>query len=240
MLFFKTLETQTLALLKRLQGLPELADTRLVGGTALALQLGHRISLDLDVFGKWDYSLDLRQILSSVGQAEKASGTPDGRMAFFFIEGVKVDFVSYEMFEWLEPPVMEDGVRLAGIKDIAAMKINAITNRGSRKDFVDIARLLDDCSLEDMFGWFLQKYPDANPALALRSLAYFADAETMPMPRMMIPFDWGEAKERIRSAVSDFICGERQFASSSSGKQPNSDTSRTKRERRDDGDDAEG
>ena len=208
MLFFKTIETQTLALLRRLQALPELAETRLVGGTALALQLGHRISVDLDVFGKWDYTEDLRQILSSVGKVEKESGKPDGRMAFFFIDGVKVDFVSYEMYEWLEPPVMEDGVRLAGIKDISAMKINAIINRGSRKDFVDIARLMDDYSLECMLGWFLQKYPGANPALAFRSLSYFVDAETMPMPRMMIPFDWDEAKERIRSSLHDLICRE--------------------------------
>ncbi len=59
MLFLKTIEPQILSLLQRLQALPELADTRLVGGTALALQLGHRISVDLDVFGKWDYSKDL-------------------------------------------------------------------------------------------------------------------------------------------------------------------------------------
>lgn len=208
MLFFETIEAQTLSLLKRLQALPELADTRLVGGTALALQLGHRISVDLDVFGKWDYSKDLSLVLSSVGWVEKESGTPDGRMGFFFIDGVKVDCVSYEMFDWLEPPVVEEGVRLAGIKDIAAMKLNAITNRGARKDFVDLARLLEDYSLREIFEWYRRKYPDANPALALRSLSYFVDAETMPMPRMMIPFDWGGAKDRIRAAVRDFIYGE--------------------------------
>ena len=124
MLFLKTIETQTLSLLKRLQALPELADTRLVGGTALALQLGHRVSVDLDVFGKWDYSIDLYSVLSSVGNVEKVSGSPDGRMAFFYIDGVKVDCVSYEMYEWLEPSLEMEGVRLAGIKDIAAMKIN--------------------------------------------------------------------------------------------------------------------
>lgn len=207
MLFFETLDTKTLSLLKRLQALSELADTRLVGGTALALQLGHRISVDLDVFGKWDYSKDLSQVLSSVGLVEKESGTPDGRMAFFFIDGVKVDCISYEMYEWLEPPVMEEGVRLAGIKDIAAMKLNAITNRGARKDFVDLARLLEEHSLIEMIEWYRLKYPDANPALTLRSLSYFVDAETMPMPRMVIPFDWRSAKEKIRSAVRDFIYG---------------------------------
>lgn len=222
MLFLETIEVQTLLLLKKLQALPELAETRLVGGTALALQLGHRISVDLDFFGKWDYALDLRRIFTTVGKAEKVNATPEGRMAFFYIDGVKVNCVSYEKYEWLEPPVVEEGVRLAGIKDIAAMKINAVTNRGSRKDFVDVARLLDEHSLAEMFEWYRQKYPEANLALALRSLCYFADAETMPMPRMMIPFDWNKAKERIQSAVRDFICAEQ-----SSGDKASTQSNRT-------------
>ena len=109
------------------------------------------------------------------------------------------------MYEWLEPPLMEENIRLAGIKDIAAMKINAITNRGSRKDFIDFGRLLDEYSIKEMLEWYRQKYPEANLALALRSLSYFVDAETMPMPRMMIPFDWNSAKERIRAAVRDYL-----------------------------------
>ena len=201
MLFFDAIDSKTLSLLKQLQSLPELADTRLVGGTALALQMGHRISVDLDIFGKWDYSEDLSGKFSTIGQTEKESGTPDGKMAFFYIDGVKVDCVAYDMYEWLEPPVAVDGVRLAGVKDIAAMKVNAITNRGTRKDFVDLARLLYDYTVEDIFAWYRKKYPAANPALAMRSMSYFADAETMPMPKMLIPFDWEEAKDRIRAAV---------------------------------------
>ena len=201
MLFFETIAPSTLSLLKRLQALDHLAETRLVGGTALALQLGHRISVDLDIFGKWDYAEGLTEIFSAVGDVEKESGTPNGKMSFFYIDGVKVDCVAYDMYKWLESPVVEDGVRLAGIKDIAAMKVNAITNRGTLKDFVDMARLLDDYSISDIFGWYREKYPLANPALALRSLSYFADAETMPMPKMLIQFDWEAAKDRIRSAV---------------------------------------
>ena len=204
MLFLDAIEPKTHDLLKRLQALPELAETRLVGGTALALQVGHRISVDLDIFGKWNYSEDMLGKFSAVGRAEKESGTPDGKMAFFYIDGVKVDCVAYEMYDWLEPPVEEDGIRLAGIKDIAAMKVNAITNRGTRKDFVDMARLLDNYSLDDIFAWYRKKYPAANPALAMRSMSYFVDAETMPMPKMLIPFDWEEAKDRIRAAVRKF------------------------------------
>ena len=205
MLFFRVVEPDTLALLKRLQALPALAETRLVGGTALAMQLGHRVSVDLDFFGKWDYSNDLFRFFSSVGRTEKTGGTPNGKMSFFYVDGVKVDCVAYEIYKWLEPPVEEDGVRLAGIRDIAAMKVNAITNRGLRKDFVDMARLLDDCPIEDVFRWYREKYPEANPALALRSLSYFADAETMPMPKMLVPFDWEEAKGRIRAAVRKLV-----------------------------------
>ena len=204
MLFLDAIEPKTHTLLKRLQALPELAETRLVGGTALALQLGHRISVDLDIFGKWNYSEDMLGKFSAVGQAEKESGTPDGKMAFFYIDGVKVDCVAYDMYDWLEPPVEEDGIRLAGIKDIAAMKVNAITNRGTRKDFVDMARLLENYSLVDIFAWYCKKYPAANPALAMRSMSYFVDAESMPMPKMLIPFDWEEAKDRIRAAVRKF------------------------------------
>ena len=201
MLFLDAIEPKALALLKQLQALPVLADTRLVGGTALALQMGHRISVDLDFFGKWDYSEDLNSKFLSVGQTEKESGTPDGKMAFFYIDGVKVDCVAYDMYEWLEPPVEADGVRLAGARDIAAMKVNAITKRGTRKDFVDLARLLDDYPIEDIFAWYCKKYPAANPALAMRSMSYFVDAETMPMPKMLIPFDWEKAKDHIRAAV---------------------------------------
>lgn len=205
MLHLETIAPPTLALLKKIQSLHALADTRLVGGTALALQLGHRISVDLDFFGRWDEHADLLGELSSVGKAEKESGTPDGKMAFFYVDDIKVDCVSYDMYGWLEEPVCEDGVRLAGIKDIAAMKINAITNRGTRKDFIDFAILLEHNSIETMFAWYRAKYPAANPALALRSLSYFTDAETMPMPKMLIPFDWQTAKARISDSVRQFI-----------------------------------
>ncbi|MBR4654428.1 MAG: nucleotidyl transferase AbiEii/AbiGii toxin family protein [Kiritimatiellae bacterium] len=108
MLHLETIESATLDLLKRLQSLSILAETRLVGGTALALQLGHRVSVDLDIFGNWNYAEDLQSELSKVGIVEKESGTPSGRMAFFYVDGIKVDCVAYDMYRWLEPPVVEE------------------------------------------------------------------------------------------------------------------------------------
>ena len=205
MLHYETIEPNTLQLLKRLQSLPELADTRLVGGTALALQLGHRVSVDLDLFGRWSDDVDFKALFSSVGRAEKSSSTPNGKMLFYYIDDIKVDCVTYDMYPWIGDGVEEDGLRLADVTDIAAMKINAITNRGTRKDFVDLYFLLQQFPFADLMQFYQRKYPDANPALALRSMVYFVDAEAQPLPKMLVPFDWEECKQEIANAVRKFV-----------------------------------
>ena len=207
MLHIESVEPSTLELLKRIQALPALAETRLVGGTALALQLGHRMSVDLDIFGHWDLNRNLEAEFSKVGTTEKHSGAVDAKLQFFDVAGVKIDCVTYDAFPWLETPIEEEGVRLAGISDIAAMKVNAITNRGTRKDFVDMTFLLRTNTMKQIFKWYRQKYPTANPALAVRSLVYFVDAEEQPMPRMLVPFDWEVAKDEIRAAVRSLFGG---------------------------------
>ena len=207
MLHIESVEPSTLELLRRIQALPALAETRLVGGTALALQLGHRVSVDLDIFGHWDLKRNLEAEFSKVGPTEKHSGAVDAKLQFFDVSGVKVDCVTYDAFPWLAAPIEEDGVRLAGISDIAAMKVNAITNRGTHKDFVDMAFLLRTNTMTQIFKWYRQKYPTANPALAVRSLVYFVDAEEQPLPRMLVPFDWEAAKDEIRAAVRRLFGG---------------------------------
>ena len=205
MLHFETIAPGTLALLARIQSLPEFAQTRLVGGTSLALQFGHRVSIDLDLFGSWPLGTDLFETLKRVGKVRKSSGSANGRLQFFFVDCVKVDCVAYDEYPWLDPPVEGHGVRLAGLRDIAAMKVNAITNRGTRKDFVDLAFLLERFSMDEIFGWYGEKYAEASPALALRSLSYFVDAEADPLPRMLLPFDWDGAKSRISAAVREMV-----------------------------------
>jgi len=151
MLQYETIAPATLKLLQRIQAMPEFADTRLVGGTSLALQLGHRISVDLDLFGKWSSSADLFAALKTIGNTRKSSGTPDGRLQFFFVDGIKVDCVDYSEFPWIDDLVVENGVRLAGIRDIGAMKINSLSY------FVDaeaqpLPRMLQTFSWEDAKG----------------------------------------------------------------------------------------
>jgi len=146
-----------LELLKELTAHPLLSEMRLVGGTALALQYGHRKSVDLDFFGifKGDGS-DFKDMTDSFDSVVRIKETE--RIRIYQINGIKVDFVDYSRYGWITPAVEEDGLRLASPIDIAAMKINAIEGRGSRKDFTDIYQLLQHYSLSELLGFYKQKY----------------------------------------------------------------------------------
>ena len=200
-MYYDTVEEKTLELLKSIQAIPELSELRLVGGTALALQIGHRISIDLDFFGKWNINGSLEPVLSSCGDV--VVDNIQRKMQFFTISGIKTDFVEFD-YPWISPPVVADGITIAGIEDIGAMKINAIINRGTKKDFVDIAFLLKDYNLSTILDWFKTKYKNGNLGTALRSLAYFEDAETMPMPHMLISTSWDNVKATIIEKLRSF------------------------------------
>ena len=202
MLHLATLAPSTLDLLKRIQGQDAFKDTRLVGGAALALHYGHRTSMDLDLFGSWKPQPPLELVLSGcANRVMKVGGTE--ALQFFTVEDVKIDCVTYP-YKWLRPAVEADGVRLADIPDIAAMKLAAVTNRGTRKDFVDVYFLLQHHSLQQLLDWYAEKYPDGNDYLVLRSLVYFDDAELDPMPNMLEPVTWAEIRQTIELAVKQF------------------------------------
>ena len=199
MLFLETLSPKTLELLRRIQSQTAFAETRLVGGAALALHLGHRTSIDLDLFGSWKPQPPLELALASCAEKVVREGGEE-RLQFFTVDDVKIDCVSYP-YPWLEPAVELAGIRLASLKDIAAMKIAAITNRGTKKDFVDIYFLLNVFSLRQILEFYSAKYADSNLFMVLRSLVYFEDAEELPMPKMLKAAEWGAVKERIKSEV---------------------------------------
>jgi len=200
MLHFSTVEPDTLELLRQIQQDPAFQETLLVGGTALALQLGHRVSVDLDFFGHTSVSgLELEQLLRAHGPV--ALTRRSRLVEVYTVRGIKVDFVQYD-YPWLEAPTIHPPLRLASLKDIAAMKLSAITNRGTKRDFVDLAFLLEKFSLDDMLGFYQKKYKDASLFLVLKSLVFFEDAEDDPLPRMLAPFDWHAARQRIVDAVA--------------------------------------
>ena len=202
MLSYKTVNSNTLELLKKLMSVDLFHAMRLVGGTALALQYGHRNSIDLDFFGKLDASDD--EILSVLNQYNDLEILKQSdKIKIYKINGIKVDFVSYD-YPWLDNVVCEDGIRLASPKDIGAMKIYAAEGRGSRKDFIDIYYLLKRFSLEELLSLYKSKYPNHSEFVALRSLTYFSDAETYPMPLMFTDDNWETMKKEICNAVASY------------------------------------
>ena len=202
MLQYKTIEPGTLQLLKELQSLPIFEGTRLVGGTALALQLGHRSSIDLDFFGSVQASSEeIRDFLSEEHSITIAKESRN--INIYLIDGIKVDIVNYR-YQWIDTPVVGDGFVLAGLKDIAAMKVAAVVGRGTKKDFIDLYFLLQHFSLNEILDFYMQKYPDGSLFIAMKSLSYFEDAEADPMPVMFDDVSWEDVKVFIRQTIISY------------------------------------
>lgn len=199
MLSLSTIEPRTLGILKAVMTFPLLSQIRLAGGTSLALQLGHRKSIDLDFFGEIELSSEeIKQLLRTIGPLSVIKESPN--INIYTVDGVKIDFVNYT-YAWIDKPIYENDIRLASTRDIAAMKINAVEGRGTKKDFIDIYFLLKHFSLKQILEFYSRKYPENSIFRALMSLTYFEDAELQDSPEMCIPVAWEEMKEYIRKEV---------------------------------------
>ena len=199
MLHYTTIEPTTLELLKNLQDIEFLSKTRLVGGTSLALQIGHRKSIDIDLFGEIDCEqYDLIEALSDLGSLTVIKESKN--IHVYQLNEVKLDIVNYK-YPWIKSPFIEDNIRLATLEDIAAIKISAIIGRGTKKDFIDLEFLLDIFSLDDILNFYEKKYSESSRFMAMKSITYFEDAEYEPMPYMLKDKSWSEIKERILKEV---------------------------------------
>jgi len=185
--------------------MPLFNQLRLVGGTALALHLGHRNSVDLDLFGtmhftrqELEYELKKNNLSTVIRSYNEVIRTTE-------IDSVKVDFVDYSTVKWLEPQIEMDGIRLAGLKDIGAMKISAVAGRGTKKDFIDLFFLLHHFDLMQLIELYQEKFAVQDIFHVVRSLTYFADAEGDPQPRMFADFSWETAKKHIKNAVKSIF-----------------------------------
>jgi len=181
-----------------LQGWSLLEDYYLAGGTALALQIGHRVSTDLDWFSATN-RLPLRErnaIRNRLGENETftVSSEQEGMM-FTQLIGTDVSFI-YQQHPLIEKTVVYRGFNLASPPDIGLMKLAAINSRGTRRDFVDLYCLQDTASLERLFELAPIKYANRPSFLAItaRALTYFEDAETQPMPQMHVKIEWEDVR----------------------------------------------
>ena len=200
MLHRKVLEQRSFALLTNLMITPELSKFCLVGGTSLALQVGHRKSVDLDLFSKEDLVIEsIKTVISKFGKILEQN-IVENKIYQVTIDETKVDFVSYK-YELIDKIQIEDDIRLAGKKDIAAMKIAAISGRGSKKDFFDLAFLLRYFSLSEILSFYKQKFPSGNYFHAVKSLSYFNDAESDPDLVLFEKMNWIDVKSLILKEV---------------------------------------
>ena len=196
MLHYESVSERLLEILRGCMASPAFDGFCLAGGTSLALRIGHRISIDIDLFGSSDvHGEDVLSRLSELGPMTLLKQSPNIRISS--IHGVKVDLVNYR-YPLLAPPEVIDGIRLISLSDLAAMKLNAIAGRGSRRDFIDLYFLLRTYSLDQMMAFYAAKYPDGNAFLVRKSLTYFDDAEQEAMPRMLEPVDW----QHIRTTIA--------------------------------------
>ena len=201
----KVLPAEAWAVVKLLKGTDLLDGWILAGGTALALQLGHRISVDLDFFRFEDFQVaPLRQALARLGKLEVPSMAPG--MLHCRLDGIRLTFSGSEV-PFLYEPVPYRGLHLADVRDIAAMKVIAVAGRGAKKDFIDLYAYLDaGASFPDLMAVVQQRYRDTdfNVMHLLRSLVYFDDAEAEPMPKMLSRAGWPEIRRRLEREARDW------------------------------------
>jgi hypothetical protein len=206
MLHKETIDIKTIELLKTLQAKTYLKGFHLVGGTALALRIGHRKSIDLDLFS--NFSFDEIQML------EKLSSDynfhlfySSGNTLIGSIDGIKVDILAHR-YKLINQPVIEEGISMLSVQDIIAMKLNAISVSGQRvKDFIDIFFLLKNFKLEEMISFYVEKYTQYSEFNVLRSLIYFEDIDFTEWPVMVIEREltWEEIKDQLETTVKNYL-----------------------------------
>jgi len=206
MLHTKTVEPSTLGLLKSLQKREYLKGFNLVGGTALSLYLGHRKSIDIDLFS--NFSFDSGQLIELIQQ--------DYPLQLYFtapntIKGsigkVNIDIIAHR-YTYLNEPTYNNGIRLLSEPDIIAMKLNAISVSGQRsKDFIDIYFALEKYQISSMLSFYQKKYSQHGDMQVLKSLVYFDDVDLTDWPELIknTTLKWTDVKKRIEKEVLSFI-----------------------------------
>ena len=174
----------------------------LAGGTGVALQLKHRVSLDLDFFTEKD--IDTKTLIQKIKTRGKFSIERETENTLIGIfNGIRVSFLKYDY------PLLFDlkqikGIKIADFRDIGCMKIDAVSSRGMKRDFVDLFFICREViSLKNLLSLFKKKYKSVNYNMLhiLKSLAYFEDAENNPMPKMILPTSWQEVKSFFKKEI---------------------------------------
>lgn len=201
MLQTQSVNPKLLELLNKIMKSEVFSDFNLVGGTSLSLQIGHRLSIDIDMFGNAEIDeIEFINELSKFGKVIIIKKSKN--ILITSIDGIKVDFVNYK-YPLLESIIVEKNIRLVSKKDIAAMKLNAVSGRGSKKDFIDLFFLLKDFELKEMLTFYDEKFKDGSSFMVLKSLSYFEDANKEEAPIMLVKNSWEKIKEKIINELDE-------------------------------------
>lgn len=195
------IDPKTFLLIQELQALPELKKFYLVGGTSLALQLGHRNSIDIDLFTQDDFNEEtIYNLLTPLYEVQEIFRRKNTIISL--LNNIKTDFIKHS-YPFILPPITEDGITFLSKQDIAAMKLHAIIQSGKRlKDFIDIYFLLQHFSLKQMVEFFAKKYTYTNPIIALKALNFFEEIdENIDPPKLLKPLPLKQIKNRIQEAT---------------------------------------
>lgn len=204
---FEVLSAEGRRLLPKLGFLRQEYDFYLAGGTALALQIGHRTSADFDFYSQKEF--DSKKVLESFRRhlrrlilIRSSENTLIVRVAE---TGASVFYYPYSL---LRPVAHTEYLNLASKQDIAAMKLVAILQRGNMRDFVDVYFLMKEFTLEEIFRWTKRKFPPFNPYIGARALSYFKDAEKDSEKgrfQLIQKVNWEKVKQEISEKVTLFI-----------------------------------
>ncbi len=202
MLHKETIDTTTLELIKNLQSDPYFTDFNLVGGTALSLHIGHRKSIDIDLFTTKDF--DSQHYLEYLEEHFDFQMQYQHRNIIKgLINSVFVDLIKHE-YPIINPIISEENIRILSKPDIAAMKVNAISGDGTRfKDFIDIYFLLKEYSFEEILKFYNKKYGSRNEFHAIKSLGYFDDIVAEDWPKMIQEKDL--TIDKVTSTIIDHL-----------------------------------
>lgn len=207
MLQAQTVKPGTYALLKQLMILPELTDFHLVGGTALSLLYGHRESIDLDLFCPLRFDSEIiDQTLRSAYREKYITDESNPSFGIFcYIDSIKVDLVKYRS-PVIRPVKEIEGIRMFSVEDIMAMKIQAILGRGRKKDFWDIAELLEHYSVQDFVNFHKEKFSTQNLLITVpQAMLFFEDADEDENPVSLKGQTWESVKSKIRKEVRAYL-----------------------------------
>jgi predicted nucleotidyltransferase component of viral defense system len=207
MLRIETVEPHTFSVLKQLMQMPELKDFALVGGTALSLLYGHRMSVDLDLFSNkpFDNEIIVNALKNQFGASFDNRSTNPRFGIFCFVNEVKIDIVRHP-HPIIRPELLIDEIRMFSTEDIVAMKVQAILGRGKKKDFWDVAELLKHYPIVDFINLHKEKYTTQNLYITVpQAITYFADADESEDPICLQNQSWDSVKDFISKKVSEYL-----------------------------------